>query len=194
MISYSRLDLVYGYSHTRPCKILTLHNVSQVLVQSLSSEQQQNLLVQLLQDRGGVELAKALLQRHEAEEQDNFQPPLSQGRLDWCRCGKCRHMDNPMERLCCKNPTCTTTTDVFYEICLNRHVLSVCIINRSDFFGDDPEFSPSNYRKAAYRQYIMYQHGYLGRAVRKVIPSCVVWKVRDNYPAPDNNYLGYKEY
>ena len=103
-------------------------------------------------------------------------------------------MDNPIEQICCMNSTCMTTIDVFYEICLNRHVLSICIINRRDFFADDPEFSSSSYRKAAYRQYIMYQHGYLGRAVRKVIPSCVVWKVRDNYLAPDKNYLGFKEY
>ena len=150
--------------------------------------------MQLLQYRGGVELAKALLQRHEAKEEDNFQPPSSQGRLGWYRFGKCCHMDNPVEQLCCKNSTCTTNTDVFYEICLNRHVLPVCIINQRDFFADDPEFSPSSYRKAAYRQYIMYQHGFLRRAVRKVIPSCVMWKVQDNYPAFDNNYLGFKEY
>ena len=133
----------------------------------------------------------SLLQRHDQEEDGDFQPPVSQGSPDWCRCHQCRHMDNAVEHVCCNTIFCTTTTD---DICLNRHVLSVCIINQSDFFADDPEFNPANYRKAAYRQYIMYQHGYLGRSVRKVIPSCVVWKVRDQYPAPDNIYLGFKEY
>ena len=158
--------------------------------------------MKLLDDRGGVELAQSLLQRNgdnSISESPPFpnhflrQPPL-QATTDCCRCGKCRQMDNPVERVCCRNTTCVTTSDLFYDICLNRHVLSVGIINRSDFFGEDPEFTPANYRKIAYRQYIMYQHGYLGRANRKVIPSCIVWKVRDNFPAPDNNYLGFKEY
>ena len=154
--------------------------------------------MKLLDDRGGIELAKSLLQRNEdgsipESPPSPRQPPL-QGTPDWCRCGKCRQMDNPVEHVCCRSTPCVTTSDLFYDICLSRHVLSVGKINRSDFFGDEPEFSPVNYRKVAYRQYIMYQHRYLGRANQKVVPSCIVWKVRDNFPAPDNNYLGFKEY
>ena len=77
---------------------------------------------------------------------------------------------------------------------LDTSVLSIAIVNRSDVFADDLEYSPASYRKAAYRQWILWQHGYLGRANRRVIPSCVVWAVRDRYPAPDGNYLGFKEY
>lgn len=165
----------------------------QELVQALTSEQQQKLLIELLHDRGGVELANCLLQRTASNFNDQgYQPP--QGTPDWCKCGKCRQMDNPVERVCCKLRPCTTTTDAFYDVSLNLHVLSVCIINRSDYFGEDTEFTPSNYRKAAYCQYILYNHGYLGRGNRKVIPSCVIWKVRDHYPAPDSIYLGFKEY
>ena len=40
----------------------------------------------------------------------------------------------------------------------------------------------------------MFSHGYLGRGNRKVAPSCVVWKIRDSYPAPDNIYLGFREH
>jgi len=65
-------------------------------------------------------------------------------------------------------------SDLFYNICLNWHVLAVCIINRSDYFGDDPEFNPSNYRKAAHRQYIMYQHGYFGSGNRSYPFMCCV--------------------
>ena len=75
---------------------------------------------------------------------------------------------------------------------LDSNILSVAIVNRSDTFADEPDYSP--HRKAAYRQWIMWQHGYLGRTNRKVIPSCVVWKVRSRYPAPGGVYVGFKEY
>ena len=132
--------------------------------EDLDSGQQESLPIELLQDRGGVELAKCMLQRSANNEDDNYQPP--QGTPPWCKCGKCRHMENTVERLCCKMWPCTTTTDVFHDACLNRNVLSVCIIDRSDFYGDEVEFTPANYRKAAYRQYILYSHGYLGRGNR----------------------------
>ena len=51
-------------------------------------------------------------------------------------------MDNPAEYVCCRNTPCVTT-----DICLNCHVLSVDIINHSDFFGEDPEFTPINYTR-----------------------------------------------
>ena len=111
---------------------------------------------------------KCMLQRHENNGSDDYQP--SQGTPDWCKCGKCRHMENPTEHVCCKMRPCMTTTEVFHDTYLNRHVLSVCIIDRSDFYGDEMEFSPANYRKAVYWQSIMYSHGYLGRGNRKIAP------------------------
>ena len=137
-----------------------------------------------------IGLARCLLQR--STNEDEPQPP--QGALPWCKCGKCRHMENLVERVCCKMRPCITTTDALHDTCLNRNVLSVCILDRSDFYGDVVDFSPASFRRAAYRQYIMFSHGYLGRGNRKVAPSCMVWKIRDNYPAPDNVYLGFREH
>jgi len=74
-------------------------------------------------------------------------------------------------------------------ICFTAYVSTST--NRSDLFSDDPEFNLANYRKAAYRQYVMYQHGYLRIANQKVVLSCVVWRIRDKFPAPDNVYLEY---
>ena len=83
---------------------------------------------------------------------------------------------------------------MFETIVLNRDVLSVAIVHHSDVYRDGRQYEPSDYRKAAYWQWTMWQCGYLGGGVRKVVPSCVVWCVRDKYSAPYGNYLGFKEY
>ena len=103
-------------------------------------------------------------------------------------------MGQPIENVCCRQRPCISTTDFFASVVLDTNVLSIAIVNRSDMFADDPDYSPASYRKAAYRQWVLWQHGFLGRANRRVVPSCVVWSVRYLYPSPDNRYLGFKEY
>ena len=137
---------------------------------------------------GGVALAKSIVQQDQAPE-----PPPS-GALPWCICDHCRPMEHAVENICCRQRNCITLSATYAGVALDRSVLSVAIISRSDVFADDPDYSPASYRKAAYRQFIMWYHGHLGRGNRRVVPSCVVWRVRDEYPAPDGNYLGFKEY
>ena len=84
---------------------------------------------------------------------------------------------------------CLTTTGWFDSVALNRDVLSA----RSDVFADDPEYSPASYRKAAYRQFVLWQHGYLGRSNRRIVPSCVIWCIRNKYTVPDGVYLGFRD-
>ena len=62
---------------------------------------------------------------------------------------------------------------------LNGHVPSVYIIDHGDYMSEDAAYEPSDYWKVAYRQYSL---GYLGRGNHKTIPSCVVWRVCDQYP------------
>ena len=103
-------------------------------------------------------------------------------------------MQTPRENKCCGHRTCTTTFEDFHLICLEHSVLTVAIHNRADIMADPINYSPASYRKAAYRQYILKEYGHLGRGNRRIIPSCVVWCVRDKYPAPDGQYLGFREY
>jgi hypothetical protein len=54
--------------------------------------------------------------------------------------------------------------------------------------------SNKEYRHHAYRNYIEYMHGYLGRGRRKVIPACVVSFIRRKWPDPLGQYTGYKDF
>lgn len=121
-------------------------------------------------------------------------PPQEPDNLPWCKCGKCRAMPTSTENVCCKHRNCISNTELFESTVLDLNVLNVAILNRSDIFVESPDYSPSSYRKAAYRQFVLWQEGRLGRGNRKVVPSCVVWAVRNHYPAPDGLYLGFKEY
>ena len=75
-------------------------------------------------------------------------------------------MEHAVENICCRQRNCITLSTTFDGVVLDRSVLSVAIISRSDLFADDPDYSPASYRKAAYRQFIMWYHGHLGRGNR----------------------------
>ena len=46
---------------------------------------------------------------------------------------------------------------------------------------------------AGYRQYTRCVHNHLGKGVRKVIPSCTIWAIRDVYPEQNKCYVRYHE-
>lgn len=52
----------------------------------------------------------------------------------------------------------------------------------------------SSFRYAGYKQFTWWVHNHLGFGVRKVIPSCAVWAIRETYPAPDGKYIPFMEY
>jgi len=115
---------------------------------------------------------------------DHPETPSNQTLPSWCRCGKCRLMPTPRENVCCRQRPCITTAEVFNTNVLNTDVLSIAIVRRSDDFADTADYTPTSYQKAAYHQWTMWQHGYLGRHNRQIVPSCVIWAVRSVYPAP----------
>ena len=170
--------------------LLCLHGEIKDFLSSLTEEQRDQLLVEAYGNTGGVQLPQSVLSvttdiPHGDNQEGNNQPR--------CICNKCLNMDTSIENKCCRRTTCVTTTEPFETIVLDRDILSVAIVNRSDDFADEPDYSPSSYRKAAYRQWTMWQIGSTGQGNRRVIPSCVVRAVRNRYPAPDGIYLGYKE-
>ena len=56
-------------------------------------------------------------------------------------------MPLPAENVCCRKSPCVTTLEFFQSAVLDMNVLSISIVNRSDVFADDPDYSPSGYRK-----------------------------------------------
>ena len=123
---------------------------------------------------------------------------------DWCRCENCIQMTNTPERICCQASSeiiaekveshkCISHTDGFRDVCLNRNVLEAALGSWSQMTDEPVEKSNKSYRFIAYRQYISWIFGWLGKDVRKVIPSCVVNKIRITFPEPDNNYVPYKD-
>ena len=166
----------------------------QKYVETLGIEESHRLNVRLLGLQGGIALGKSILQSLN-EQGPNGSHPNDKSRPPWCVCGKCEEMGNPTGNVCCGHREgCISTFERFHLLCTNHSVLTVAIHNRADIMADPISYSPSSYRKAAYRQYILWVYGYLGRGNRRVIPSCVVMCIRRWYPAPDGVYLGFKEY
>ena len=112
----------------------------------------------------------------------------------YCTCGNCRVMPTTKEQVCCKDKKlCKAKSNTFYNICLESDNLATAIRNMADTYIFTPTYDNRSMRHAAYRQYIMWQHGHLGKGHRKVIPSCCVWEIRKYYPSPNGQYTGYKD-
>ena len=82
----------------------------------------------------------------------------------------------------------------FEIIALDPHVLQVANFYRHDVLAMDVEYDHRAKRHSAYRQFALWHHGRLGQGVRRIIPSCVVWRIRDTYPSPNGQYTGFVPY
>lgn len=127
-----------------------------------------------------------------------------------CRCSNCIQMPTNIENRCCNQEQLDRTTLSGYtegSCILNCeeivHVLSLLNVQISwlrhrRFFGHTGDAllftnitDNKTYRYHAYRCYIDYIHGLLGKYNRKVIPSCIVNHIRTRWPDPFNSYKGF---
>jgi len=120
-------------------------------------------------------------------------PSGDQHVVDWCMCGHCRPMPQEIENKCCRLKDCITITDRFAKLCLDQDVLELCVRNMGEIRNDREDNSTRSFRKAAYRQFILARHGHLGKGNRRVCPSCVVLRIRRQYPSLTGVYMGYRE-
>ncbi|XP_021373259.1 P2X purinoceptor 7-like [Mizuhopecten yessoensis] len=144
--------------------------------------------------RRSLEFPSIIFDINDAPGMGGHHPPPGSVAPDWCSCGNCRDMPTEVERRCCRHTPelCTTLMPDFRVIVLHEAVLAVARLYRQDVLAipNDDDYNRGN-RHAAYRQFVLWQHGRLGAGVRAVIPSCCVWAIRDKYPDQYGQYVGF---
>lgn len=124
------------------------------------------------------------------------QSPEPDTRPGWCKCGRCRPMETQTEQICCRRThgDCTLTINwtEISNIVLYRENLIVALRNRNEILAYNEDINNKSLRYSAYRQYVLWKWGHMGKRNRAVIPSCVVWKIRSKFPAaPGEQYKGF---
>ncbi|KAJ8301016.1 hypothetical protein KUTeg_022535 [Tegillarca granosa] len=122
----------------------------------------------------------------------------------WCDCGNCEIMTTVAECKCCfevnivdgkresANLTCITQHQMFIDNCLNRNVLELAVYDYKHDVGPLPEnnLPHETYRYLAYRRFVRWIWKIVGRRNRRILPSCVVNKIRESFPSEE--FCGFK--
>ena len=76
------------------------------------------------------------------------------------------------ENKCCARVPrqCITTTPLFPVLILDGNVLDIAMRYREDMLALNNTRNNENFRHAGYRQFVLWQHGRLGRGNRRVVP------------------------
>ncbi|KAL3857965.1 hypothetical protein ACJMK2_012589 [Sinanodonta woodiana] len=112
---------------------------------------------------------------------------------DWCTCGNCIHMETPRENERCRHTNIVdgkmeedglqqwrSNSFCIVVNCLNRHVLE------TSYYEYLQENGPLE-KNELIHEYV-YQR--LGKNNRRILPSCVVTKIRTVFPS--QQYCGFK--
>ncbi|XP_038073011.1 P2X purinoceptor 7-like [Patiria miniata] len=135
-------------------------------------------------------------------------PPVPDQPLEWCTCTHCRQMPTDEECVCCgmsaenciaRHPVSTAHTHYTMmgqildpmSIALQRALWRE-VLNPEQPANQQPGRENRSSRHTAYRCYILWQYNRLGAGVRRVIPSCVVLRIRAAYPDPHGQYTGFR--
>jgi len=88
--------------------------------------------------------------------------------LHWCTCQNGKEMDTDIERVCCRQSLQHCISQMAYMQCyiLDEGVLRLARAAWNDIFSLsdnlEPGFEQRQFRHAAYRQFVLWQHGCLG--------------------------------
>ncbi|KAK6313008.1 hypothetical protein J4Q44_G00163550 [Coregonus suidteri] len=101
-----------------------------------------------------------------------------------------RHL-SAMEQLCCRR--CITTSSLFEQLVLSRPVLEAVLLYREPLCElTEAEQRTTALRHCAYIQYISWRFGAPLRESLPVMPSCSVWRIREEYSSQDGEYTGLR--
>ncbi|XP_034027136.1 P2X purinoceptor 7 [Thalassophryne amazonica] len=111
----------------------------------------------------------------------------------WCQCECCFPSAHPQEELCCRQSRgkCITTSAVFEQLVLRRPLLEITLLCQNPLSSPSLQGQTAALRHCAYKRYISWRFGVLPGYAHPVIPSCCVWRIREDYPSPDGQYSGF---
>ena len=142
---------IWGLVENHQLSLTKSYFVLQEFIATLTGEQKDSILVELLSNgSGSMDYAKKLL------DFGGTVPELPPLKPSWCVCGICRPMSTEEENKCCGKITCVTSFVTFRNVCTDREVLIMAIRARCDIRADEIDYSMNSFRKAAYRQYILW--------------------------------------
>ena len=183
------INLLFLYQH-----YTTFSFIFQNLVRGLGIEAFRGLAIELLQRQPAAfaDIVNWEVAAEDEEPPPNLDPP--QDDPNWCNCGRCLPMPTQEEKRCCTRMVrpCTSTTPLFQQIVLDANVLDIAMHYREDMLVLGNVRNNENFRHAAYRQYVLWQHGLLGRGSRRVLRSCCVLAICTCCPSPNGVYTGYR--
>ncbi|KAI2664086.1 P2X purinoceptor 7 [Labeo rohita] len=78
-------------------------------------------------------------------------------------------------------------------VCLNVFSLQNALnIYRADYGPLGLQGIETRYRFLAYRSFVSWCWGFLGQRIRVVLPSCVVRRIRAEFPDSQGRYVGFR--
>ncbi|XP_064467678.1 P2X purinoceptor 7-like [Ornithodoros turicata] len=128
-------------------------------------------------------------------------PPSPTRHDNWCACGNCSAMPMAREEVCCTSIAevrrrcpdgCIVDHSDFQTLCLTTVVMEVMGIEYKKcglLLGKEPN---EIWRHIAYRNFASWIWGPLPEEDRRVLPSCVVMAIRNNFPSPSGSYTGFR--
>ena len=176
------------YTHTKHC--------FQNLVDGLEVQALRMLALELLrrQPAAFADVVNGEIAAGDWQPPTHPNPPPDNNLPEWCKCGHCVVMPTQEENKCCTRVVrhCISITPLFQQLVLDANVLDIAMRYREDVLVLNNVRNNENFRHAAYRQYVLWQHGHLGRGNRRVVPSCCVVAIRARFPSPNGVYTGYR--
>jgi len=92
--------------------------------------------------------------------------------------------DRSAEKRGIPSPICMTQNPGFLVVCTDLDVLETAWFQYKQQYGGDDGPEHKRLRHIAYRQFVRWCWGWLGRHLCVVIPACVVSCIRAHFPPP----------